>query len=117
MLSSAAIGNVNGEHSRVPVIIPADTAIRVRTVDPIDANSAQLGAGFRRSLVDPLKSSSGAMVIPRGASGQLIVANVKESNRINGREKIDLKVTAIIVQRQKLSSGHNNSRIVGWRQG
>jgi hypothetical protein len=70
--------NVNGEHARVPVIIPADTAIRVRTVDPIDANSAQPSAGFRGSSVDPLKSSSGAVVIPRGASVQLIVANVKK---------------------------------------
>lgn len=77
MVSSAAIGNVNGEHARVPVIIPADTAIRVGTVDPIDANSAQPGARFRGSLADPLKSSSGAAVIPPGASFQLIVANVK----------------------------------------
>jgi hypothetical protein len=96
VLSSAAIGNVNGEHVRVPVIIPAETGIRVRIVDPIDANSAQPGARFRGSLADPLKSSSGAVVIPPGASVQLIVANVKKSNRISGRDKIDLKVNAIM---------------------
>jgi hypothetical protein len=117
VLSSAAIGNVNGEHARVPVIIPAHTAIRVRTLDRIDANSAQPGARFRGSLADPLKSSSVAVVIPPKVSVQLIVANVKESNRISGRGKIALKVNAIMFQRQKLSSGHNNSRIAGWRQG
>jgi len=81
---------------RAPVIIPADTAIRVRTLDRIDANSAQPGARFRGSLADSLKSSSGAVVIPRKASVQLIVANLKESNRISGREKIDLKVNAVM---------------------
>ena len=74
MLSSAAIGNVS-EHARVPMIIPADT---VGTVDPIDANSAQPSARFRGGLADSLKSSSGAVLTPPGASVQLIVANVKK---------------------------------------
>jgi hypothetical protein len=94
VLSSAAIGNVNGEHARVPVIIPAHTAIRV--FDRIDANSARPGARFRGKLGGPAEQQQRRRGDSPKSFRPVIVANVKESNRISGRGKIDLKVNAIM---------------------
>lgn len=77
------------------VTVPAGVAIRVRTIDPIDVNSAQPGARFRGSLADPMTNLNGAVLIPRGAPVQLSVVSVRRAGRIKGRDQIDLKVDSI----------------------
>jgi hypothetical protein len=77
------------------VTIPAGTAIRVRTIDPIDVNSAQPGGRYRGSLADPVTTMNGAILIPRGAPVQLSVVDVQRAGRLKGRDRIDLKVDTI----------------------
>jgi hypothetical protein len=75
--------------------VPAGTAFRVTTIDPIDVHSAQPGAKLRGSLADPVKSNAGDILIPRGAPVQLRVVNVTRAGRIRGRDRIDLAVDSI----------------------
>jgi hypothetical protein len=90
----ASIGSVISAQTR-PVSVPAGTVLHVRTIDPIDVKYAQLGSTFRGSLADPVVSSNGAVLIPRGAPVTLSAVNVKKSSRVNGRDRIGLKVDSI----------------------
>jgi len=78
------------------VSIPAGTALQVRTIDPIDINSAQPGARFRASLADPV-GSHGAVLIPRGTPVELSAVTVKTSGTFKGRDVIELKVDSILL--------------------
>ena len=82
--------------TRQGVSIPAGTALQVRTIDPIDINSAQPGARFRASLADPV-TSHGAVLIPRGTPVELSAVTVKTSGTLKGRDVIDLKVDSILL--------------------
>jgi hypothetical protein len=95
MLLSSLICNNISLQAQQPVTVPAGTAIRVRTIDPIDVNSAQPGTRFRGSLADPVKNRNGAVLIPRGAPVQLSVVGVRKAGRIRGRDRIDMKVDSI----------------------
>jgi hypothetical protein len=76
------------------IVVPAGSALRVRTVDPIDVHSAHPGSEFRGSLADPLSNRNGT-VIPRGVAVRLAVVSTKKSTRITGRDRIDLQVKSI----------------------
>ncbi len=95
VLSVGAIGNIGIAQPHQSATIPAGTVIRVRTMTPIASDSARTGERFNGSLADPLKNSGGAILIPRGASVELTAVRVKKSNRISGRDRIDLKVDSI----------------------
>jgi hypothetical protein len=62
--------------------VPAGTALHVRTIDPIDANSARPGAKFRGSLADPVKTRDRGVVIPQGAPVQLSVVDVDKAGHM-----------------------------------
>jgi hypothetical protein len=95
VLSSVAICNITSAQTNQPVTIPAGTAIRVRTIDRIAADSARPGDRFKGSLADPLMSTAGAVLIPRGAFVQLSAVRVTKSSRISGRDRINLKMDSI----------------------
>ena len=78
------------------VTIPSGTALRVRTIDPIDVDSSQAGKTFRGSLDDPLMSA-GAVVVPRGANVVLVAAKVEQGGKMKGSDLIQLKVNSIAV--------------------
>jgi hypothetical protein len=97
LLSAAAVGNLTGAQLHSAVMIPAGTALRIRTVDPIDIRSAQPGSIFRGSLADPVAGRNG-ILIPRGAPVRLAVVSMKKSTRITGRDQIDLQVKSITLK-------------------
>jgi hypothetical protein len=74
--------------------IPAGTPINVRTIDSISVNTATPGARFTGTLADPVMTS-GRVVIPRGAPVQLTTVSVQRAGRIEGRDRITLRVTSI----------------------
>ena len=74
--------------------IPAGTPINVRTIDSISVKTASPGARFRGTLADPVMTS-GRVVIPRGAPVQLTTVSVQRAGRIEGRDRITLRVTSI----------------------
>ena len=82
--------------ARAPVMVPAGTAIRVRTIDLIDVDSTQTGARFRGSIDDPIMLS-GDVIVPRGAAVVLVAAKVQQGGKMKGSDLIELKVNAISV--------------------
>jgi hypothetical protein len=99
LLSSAVLIGIsifNGSSSQAQAVtIPAGAAFRVRTIDPIDVNSATPGAKFRGTLADPVTNKNGAILIPRGAPVQMSAVNVRRAGRFKGRDRIALKVDSI----------------------
>ncbi len=75
--------------------IPAGTPINVRTIDSISVKTASPGARFRGTLADPVMTSGGRVLIPRGAPVQLVTVSVKRAGRIEGRDRITLRVGSI----------------------
>jgi hypothetical protein len=80
--------------ARQPVLIPAGTTLRIRTIDAIDVDTTKAGSTFRASLDDPLMSG-GDMVVPRGADVVLTAAKVEQGGRFKGSDLIELKVNSI----------------------
>jgi hypothetical protein len=78
------------------IIIPAGTTLRVSTIDTIDVDSSQAGKKFRGSLSDPLMSG-GEVMIPRGASVEIVAAKVEQGGSMKGSDLIALKANSITV--------------------
>ena len=75
-------------------IVPAGTALNVRTTQPIAADDAQPGMTVTAVVDDPV-AVDGQVVIPRGATARLEVINVERSSNMKGRDRITLKVHSI----------------------
>jgi hypothetical protein len=76
------------------VTVPAGTVINVRLTQAIDVDKSQAGMKFKGVVDDPV-TVNGAIVIPRGASAVLQAAQVEQSGKMKGSDKITLKVNAI----------------------
>jgi hypothetical protein len=76
------------------VVIPAGTAFRVRTLDPIDVDATRAGMQFRGTLDDPI-ILAGDIIVPRGADVVLVAAKVDQGGRFKGSDLIELKVNSI----------------------
>jgi hypothetical protein len=92
----AAAGTAPAPAARPPVLIPAGTLLRVRTIDPIDVDTSATGAKFKASLDDPVMVG-GAVVIPRGAGAMLQAVKVEQSGKMKGSDLIQLKVISVSV--------------------
>jgi hypothetical protein len=79
------------------ITIPGGTAIRVRTIDPIDVDVTKAGATFKGAIDDPL-SVGGSVVVPRGAEVTLQVAKVQQSGKMKGSDLVELKVNQIVIK-------------------
>ena len=79
-----------------PVLIPAGTTFRVRTIDPIDVDAAQAGTTFHGSLDDPIMLG-GDVIVPRGADVAMVVSKVQQGGRFKGSDLVEMKVNAISV--------------------
>jgi hypothetical protein len=79
------------------VIIPAGTAFRVRTIDPIDVDATKAGATFRTAIDDPIMVG-GDVIVPRGADAILVAAKVEQGGKMKGSDLISLKVNSIVVR-------------------
>jgi hypothetical protein len=82
---------------RPSVILPAGTALRVRTVDPIDVDSTKAGAKLRGAVYDPIMIG-GDVIVPRGADVVLVASKVQQGGKIKGSDLIELKVNSIVVR-------------------
>jgi hypothetical protein len=82
---------------RSPVVIPAGTAFRVRTLDSIDVDGARAGTTFRGTVDDPIMLS-GDVVVPRGSEVVLVAVKVEQGGRFKGSDLIELKVNSISVR-------------------
>lgn len=84
------------QSARPALILPAGTAIRVRTIDAIDVDTSKAGMQFRGTVDDPVMSG-GAMAIPRGAPVVLTAASVEQGGSMKGADSIQLKLSSITI--------------------
>lgn len=79
-----------------PVTLPASTLVRVRTVDVLDARRLQPGAMVQLTAANDV-FVGGVLAIPRGASLQGVVTDVKgsTSGQFTGSSSMALKLTSL----------------------
>ncbi len=81
---------------RPPVIVPAGTALSVRTTDTISAKSSQVGQTFQGVLAQPV-ALHGHNVIPAGAAVTGRVVQAHQGGKIKGESELALQLTSIRV--------------------
>jgi hypothetical protein len=77
-----------------PVHVPGGTVINVRLTQGIDVDQSQAGMKFKAIVDDPVMLN-GKVVIPRGAAATLQAAQVAQSGKMKGSDKITLKMNSI----------------------
>ena len=117
VLLSILLCNGSRAQAQQAVTVPSGAAVRVRTIDPIDINSAHPGMKFRGSLADPVMNLNGSVLIPRGAPVQLSVVSVQKEGRLKGRDRIAVKVDSISFNGRSLPVVSSVAESRGNRQG
>jgi hypothetical protein len=74
--------------------VPSGTVVTIRTIDPIDSDSTNVGATFRGSLDEPLVVN-GQTIAPKGADALLKVTKVQQSGAISGTEEVAVVLSQI----------------------
>jgi hypothetical protein len=80
--------------ARVRTTVPSGTMVNVRLSEAIDVDASRSGQTFRAIVDDPV-IVNGNIVIPRGAKAVLQAANVQQSGKMKGSDKITLKMNSI----------------------
>jgi hypothetical protein len=78
------------------IILPQGTSIVVRTIDPIDSQTATQGQSFAASLDQPVELN-GQTVIPRGADAVLRLVEAQNSGTFTGRTELALALISVKV--------------------
>jgi hypothetical protein len=97
-------------------LIPAGTAVNVRTTHAIDADSSSPGMRVNAVVDDPI-SVGGRIVIPRGAPAMLEVVYVTRSSNMEGRDRITLKVLWIEAANRTYSVATDRVELKGPSEG
>lgn len=104
--------------------IPADTEVRVRMIESVDSERANLGQTFRASLDEPIYVN-GQEVIPRGVDVLTKLVEDRQSGRIQGRTVLTLAlatitfngrtydVTSSSVRTESSSRGQRSGEVIG----
>jgi hypothetical protein len=78
---------------RPAVTVPSGTMINVRLTQGIDVDKTQAGQTFKAVVDDPVMIN-GSIVVPRGATAHLQAAQVEQSGKMKGSDKIVLKMNS-----------------------
>jgi hypothetical protein len=81
-------------HATTTVLIPSGTTLHVRTTQPVDIYSSQVGLRLRAVVDDPVLVD-GHVVVPRGTPATLEVVRVERSSNMQGRDRLTFKVRSI----------------------
>ena len=79
---------------RAPLHVAAGTTINVRLTQDIDVDRSKTGMTFKAVVDDPVMSG-GAIAIPRGATAEVQAAEVAQSGKMKGSDKISLKLNSV----------------------
>ena len=77
-----------------PVMVPTGSILNVRLTQAIDVDASQAGMKFKAVVDDPVMIG-GKVVIPRSAGVVLQAAQVQQSGKMKGSDKITLKANSI----------------------
>lgn len=100
--ASSETGNSTSATAKPPVaaaalVIPAGTAITVRTQTALSSGKSQSGDSFSATLADPI-SVEGREVVPAGAEARGTVAEATAKGKIKGAASLRLELTSITVK-------------------
>jgi hypothetical protein len=93
-LTPAAVAAPAAPARPAPVRLASGTPINVRLTQDIDVDRSKTGMTFKAIVDDPVMAG-GAIVIPRGATAEVQAAEVKQSGKMKGSDKISLKLNSI----------------------
>lgn len=79
------------------VIIPQGTIVRIRTSTTLSTRDTRTGETAHASLESPLMSTSGTVLVPRGADATLVVTASDPGGKVKGRAQIGLRLTSMQV--------------------
>ena len=77
-----------------PISLASGTPINVRLTQDIDVDRSKTGMTFKAIVDDPVMSG-GAIAIPRGATAEVQAAEVAQSGKMKGSDKISLKLNSV----------------------
>lgn len=83
------------------VVVPVDTAVKVRMIDAVNSDTAYLGQTFRASLDEPI-FVNGQEVIPRGADVMTKLVQDQQSGKIEGRTVLTLALSTITLNGRRV---------------
>jgi hypothetical protein len=89
-----AIAPVASAVRPAPVQVAAGTAINVRLTQDIDVDKSKTGMTFKAIVDDPVMVG-GTIAIPRGATAEVQAAEVAQSGKMKGSDKISLKLNSV----------------------
>ncbi|HXE62004.1 MAG TPA: hypothetical protein VN519_00600 [Bryobacteraceae bacterium] len=101
-IQSVSFEDVHSVGVSTGLTIPQGTAIAVRTIDPIDSQTAQSGKEYAASL-DEQVEVNGVPVAHKGDNAFLRVEQVREAGRLEGRTSLTLKLVAIMINGQRVN--------------
>jgi hypothetical protein len=73
------------------VTIPADTAVRVQMIDPVDSATNRVGEKFLASLDAPI-SLNDEVIVPKGTDVYVKLTDAKTSGKFTGRSELRLEL-------------------------
>src|SRR3954468_14549079 len=83
-------------------MIPADTIVAIRTVDPIDSNGASANKDYK-ATVDDAVVVEGVTIAPVGTPAFLRVVQVQQAGAVKGHAKVSLRLTAFDINGQRVT--------------
>jgi len=79
-----------------PIVIPAGTAITVRTENSLSSGTNQSGDRFSATLAEPIRVG-GQEVVPTGARAEGTVAEAQAKGKIKGSASLRLELTSLTI--------------------
>ena len=80
-----------------PVVIPAGTALTVRTTTPISSDKSQTGDSFHATLAEPIEID-GKVAVPEGADIIGKVVEAQKKGKIKGEARLQLALTSLSIK-------------------
>jgi hypothetical protein len=82
-------------------VLPAGTALPVRTEETIDSGHAVEGQSFAAEIAADIRDSDGAILIPRGANAQIVIKSATKGGKIRGASDLVLDLKSVSVEGQQ----------------
>lgn len=95
---------------------PSGTVVTVRTIDPINSDTTNVGETFRGSLDDPIVAN-GETLVPKGADVVMKVTKVQQSGRITGNEEVALVLFQILANGRTYEVNSNIAEVASKSRG
>lgn len=77
--------------------LPVGTQVSVRTEETIDSGKAVEGQTFPGEVTEDVLDATGATVIPRGATAQIIITSASKGGRFRGASDLGLDLKSVTV--------------------